>query len=158
MSNNFASASNTFIYYKTAGFAIKKVYQLQENTLFLDMSKQIISDLKIIAAYNCAQNIEKNNPNIVNIIHINVYEIHTPAQSLEEYKEALKSNKISYTSKTWKGLTGVEYIIKQDMGEVMLPTKAFYGFKGNKFYLIQLGSLTDYANKYDLLLNSIKIL
>lgn len=158
ISNNLTSTSNTFTYYKTADFAIKKVYQLEENTLFLDMSKQISPSSKIIAAYQCAQNREKNNPNLINIININVYEITTPTQSLEEYKKALSSNKISYISKTWKGLTGVEYTIRQDMGEVMVPTKVFYGFKGNKFYLIQLGSLTDYVNKFSLLLNSIKIL
>ena len=157
---NPSNNSSSFTYYNTEGFAIKKTYKLEENTVFTDMLKGITTEgIKLIAAYQCPQNIESDNPEHINLINIVVYEISAPAtEVLKAYTEGLSRNKFKYTNRSWNGLTGVEYTFKSDMGGVMLPTKAFYGFKGNKFYLIQLASLTDYLNKYNNLLNSIKIL
>ena len=157
-SSSSFSSSSTMTTYKNAGFAIKKTYKLEENKLFIEMAKQTYPELKIVGAYQCAQNIEKNNPQLINIININVYEINNPAQTMEDYKAGLSENKIPYVNKTWNGLTGIEYDIKQDMGEVMLPTRAFYGYKGNKCYLVQLGSLTNYTSKFEELKSSITIL
>ena len=94
------------------------------------------------------------------MINIVVYRIDAPAeQTLAEYKRSLIANRFPYImNKTWNGLQGLEYYFKQDMGDTMLPTKAFYGYKGNKFYLIQIGAVVDTNKKYNALLNSIKIL
>ena len=115
--------------------------------------------VELISAYTCFQNAETKDPDYINVINVNVYKIDTPAeQTLAAYKRNLITNRIPCSDKTWNGLHGVEYSFKQDMGDVMLPTKVFYGYKGNKFYLIQIGALVDTDKKYNALLNSIKIL
>ena len=154
----FAQQQNAYTYYNNLGFAIKKTYSLERNTNFLNTARRIKNGPKILDAFVCAQNIEKNDPDQINIINIHVTEESNAAESLRTYKQDLSSQNISYKVRTLNGLTGVEYTFKQDMGTVMLPTKAFWGYKGNKFYLIQLASLTNCSTKFETLLNSIKIL
>lgn len=153
-----AQQQTAYTFYNNLGFAIKKTYSLERNTNFLNTARRIKNGPKILDAFVCAQNIEKNDPDQINIINIHVTEESNAAESLRTYKQDLSSQNISYKVRTWNGLTGVEYTFKQDMGTVMLPTKAFWGYKGNKFYLIQLASLTNCSTKFETLLNSIKIL
>ena len=123
------------------------------------MKRLRANGVELISAYTCFQNAETKDPDYINVINVNVYKIDTPAeQTLAAYKRNLITNRIPCSDKTWNGLHGVEYSFKQDMGDVMLPTKVFYGYKGNKFYLIQIGALVDTDKKYNALLNSIKIL
>ena len=162
-SNNNSSKSNSqvspYSYYTSAGFAIKKIYPLEKNTLYIsNYNNSAPVNQRIIDAYTCVLNADKGDPKQVSIININIIEIPNPAQSLSDYRKALSDAGINYVSKNWNGLVGVEYTVKQDMGEFMLPTKAFWGYKGNRFYLIQLGALTNAYSKYESLLNSIKIL
>lgn len=155
------TVANEYIHYLTSGFAIKKSYKLEENTMFIDAFRRQnqTEELKLISAYTYFQNAETQNPYLINVINIVVYRIGTPAeQALAEYKSSLIANRFPCDNKTWNGLQGVEYSFKQDMGDTMLPTKAFYGYKGNKFYLIQIGAVVDTDKKYNALLNSIKIL
>ena len=154
------TAANEYKYYQESRFAIKKSYKLEENTMFIDAFRQNQTDgLELVSAYTCFQNAETQDPNYINVINIVVYKIDAPAeQTLAEYKRNLIANRFPCSNKTWNGLQGLEYSFKQDMGNVMLPTKAFYGYKGNKFYLIQIGTLVDTDKKYNALLNSIKIL
>lgn len=154
------TVANEYKYYQESGFAIKKSYKLEENTMFIDAFRQNQTDgLKLVSAYTCFQNAETQDPNYINVINIVVYRIDAPAElTLAEYKRNLIANRFPCSNKTWNGLQGLEYSFKQDMGNVMLPTKAFYGYKGNKFYLIQIGALVDTDKKYNALLNSIKIL
>lgn len=149
-----------YIYYKASGFAIKNQYALKENTMFIDAYRRNKPNgVELISAYTCFQNAETKDPDYINVINVNVYKIETPAeQTLAAYKRNLITNRIPCSDKTWNGLHGVEYSFKQDMGNVMLPTKVFYGYKGDKFYLIQIGALVDTGKKYSALLNSIKIL
>lgn len=153
------SSTPEYTYYKASGFAIKKSYALEENAMFINAFKQSQQDMvELISAHICFQNAEKQDPDFINVININVYKIDASAeQTLVEYKRNLAMNRFPCSNKTWNGLQGLEYSFKQDMGNVMLPTKAFYGYKGNKFYLIQIGALVDIDKKYTALLNSIKI-
>ena len=155
-----STSTSSMTYYRAAGFAIKNTYVLEENKVYREIFNKIKqTESKLIATYVCAQNTGKNDPKLINIININVNEITTSlAEFLEKYKRDLSANRISYIDKTWNGLKGIEYSFKQDMGDVMLPTKTFYGYKDNKVYLIQISSLTDCEKKYTQLLNSIKIL
>lgn len=156
-----STANSEYKLYLQSGFAIKKSYKLEENTMFIDAFRRQnqTEGLKLISAYTYFQNAETQNPYLINVINIVVYRIDTPAeQALAEYKSSLIANRFPCDNKTWNGLQGVEYSFKQDMGDTMLPTKAFYGYKGNKFYLIQIGAVVDTDKKYNALLNSIKIL
>ena len=152
--------TDNYHYYKNSGFAIKKSYALKENTMFIDAYRRNKPNgVELISAYTCFQNAETKDPDYINVINVNVYKIDTPAeQTIAAYKRNLITNRNPCSDKTWNGLHGVEYSFKQDMGDVMLPTKVFYGYKGNKFYLIQIGALVDTDKKYNALLNSIKIL
>lgn len=154
------NAQSGLQYYKEAGFAIEKSYKLEENTMFIEAFRRIRSNgVELISAYTCFQNAETKDPDYINVINVNVYKIDAPAeQTLAVYKKNLITNRIPCSDKTWNGIQGVEYSFKQDMGDVMLPTKAFYGYKGNMFYLVQIGALVDTDKKYNALLNSIKIL
>ena len=154
------TVANEYKYYQESRFAIKKSYKLEENIIFIDAFRQNQTDeLELISAYTCFQNAETQDPNYINVINIVVYRIDAPAeQTLSEYKSNLIANRFPCSNKTWNGLHGLEYSFKQDMGNVMLPTKAFYGYKGKLFYLVQIGALVDTDKKYNTLLNSIKIL
>ena len=154
----FCQQKSSYTYYNGLGFAIKKVYSLEKNTTYLNTARRIKNGPKILDAFVCAQNIEKNDPNEINIINIHIVEETNPEASLQSYLKDLSSQGIKYKLRSWNGLTGVEYSFKQDMGTVMLPTKAFWGYKGNKFFLIQLASLSNCVSKYETLLNSIIIL
>lgn len=151
-------SQSTYTYYNNAGFAIKKTYKLQKNTSYISAVQKLGTGVKIIDAYSCAQNSESGDPNKINIININVIDENNSAESLKTYKQNLTRQGFNYRARTWNGLTGVEYSFKQDMGTVMVPTKTFWGYKGNRFFLIQLGSLTNCELKFEELLNSIKVL
>lgn len=157
----FSPTEYKYKYYNESGFAIKEVYKLEKDTLFIDAFRRQnhTEELELISAYTYFQNAETQNPYRINVINIVVYRIDAPAeQTLAEYKRSLIANRFLFNNKTWNGLQGLEYYFKQDMGDVMLNTIAFYGYKGNRFYLIQIGAVVLPEAKYEALLNAIKIL
>ncbi|MFI3297024.1 MAG: hypothetical protein R3Y59_05285 [bacterium] len=155
-------------YYDNAGFAIDKSYNLEVNDVYIQMYNQMVKNMdpsyskpvpKLIAALQCCQNANSSDMNEINLININISECKDDMDEiLDEYKVALKQSNIKYAEVKWQDMRTIEYYHEQNMGEVFLPTMASYGYKGNKLFLIQLGSLSKHKGKFEALKNSIIIL
>ncbi len=151
-----------YTYYKNAGFAIDRSYKLQRNSEYIAAIREArIASVKLIDAYICTVGEELGDPYKMSFINLNINEMPSnmsPQEYLDEYKSECISSGISAKSVTWHGCPAVEYSFEQDWTYVNMPTRALFVCKGNKSFLIQLGSMTDVSGKYNQLKNSIILL
>lgn len=155
---------DNYSYYNKAGFAIEKTYNLMQNKAFIQLYKSYSKKedaRELLAAYTCSQNAEKNDPNLINIINVNVEGFDTKTNGekiLANYKVSLDANGFKYNDIDWNGISAVEYTFNQNFDGTMIPTKAIYGYKGNKLFLLQISSLSNIESKFKSLKNSVIIL
>lgn len=162
---NIHAKIREYTYYDNLGFAIDNSYALVTNTLYMQMyeeyNKNNPDKHTLLGSFTCSQNTDSNDVTQINIININITQ-NTSSKSestiISEYKTGLTSANMLYQGLKWQRATGVKYSFNQNIGGVDVPTIAFYGYKEDIMYLIQVASLSNVERKFDDLLNSITLL
>lgn len=151
---------DNYTFYKKEGFAILKKYNLKVNTAYLTLSKQeYVGGMEIVNSFSCAREGFSSNGSDIEIININVFKADAPSIRLTNYKKALYDEQQIYSiDRALKGMTGIEYKFTVNTESLSIPTVAYYGYKGENFFLIQLQSPQNTKERYEQLLQGIKIL
>jgi len=162
-SSSESKAQEDIQIFQSAGFKIKCVCKLQENTVFIKAAKAQGAN-NIIGAYICAEN--EDDPETGVIININIYDESESFQKvksefhkffkkklLEKYADNMDQAGISYNYIDFHGETALEYTFDQ----YGVPTKALMFYKNQKSYLLQITTRNNLSSKYNTLKNSFQI-
>lgn len=149
-----------YSFYYDECFAILKKYKLQQNKIFIDLVKQEYSGgTELINAFMCSREGFASNGRDIEIININIYKADSPDIRLKQYKADLKREQnINSIDRAVKGMQGIEYQFNFNTENLSITTIAFYGYKGDLFYLIQLQAKDNVSERFERLLQGIRIL